>query len=467
MIRYFINKELDSKVNQWAIEFLLQSAGFKAVKTNDLTTDINIYYGNDETEYKNAEKALIIKNNPNIDLQAIEIDVSLLTKKNEIDFDIISATKLFLTDAIQGNLVSTNFDIHCRLKFNSSFQNKKGIGNTPIVNYYVMLLSNCIEKKFNINPITRLPKNYKSVLILSHDVDEPMRYAIIKNFSERLKSISLKHKVKYCWLSFRKKARSIFFNGRNSYLNFQKIIETEGQYGFNSTFFFTSKTKFDKESHFNYDNSYDISWKEFENIFKNLNEKGFEIGLHSTYNSQKETAFFKSEKERLEKFSKRNVIGNRQHFWNLGSKPEQTLLKHQQAGLQYDSSIAFNDSTGFRNSVALPYYPFNSENNEALKTLQIPNFIMDTNLIKDSVNEDQILKKAIQLIENLEKSKGVASINWHVRMAYPNDPKIAIYGKTYLNILNYLSEKEAIWVTSFENYMKWHKQREKQIYDLS
>ena len=89
--------------------------------------------------------------------------------------------------------------------------------------------------------------------------------------------------------------------------------------------------------------------------------------------------------------------------------------------------------------------------------LLIDDLIKKGNFLDEyEVNEDQILETAIQLIESLENSKGVASINWHVRMAYPNDPKLAIYGKIYLNILNYLSEKEAIWVTSFENYMKWH-----------
>lgn len=460
MIRYFINKEIDSKVNQWAIEFLLSSAGFKSVKTNILKTDVNLYYGNDDKELEIATKALIIKNETKIIFQEKNIDLSVLINENKIDFDIISATKLFLTDEIHANLESTVFDIHHRLKFNSSFQHKKGIGNTPIVNYYVRLLSNCIEKKFNLNPTPLLPKNYKSVLILSHDVDEPFRYAIIKNFTKRFQSISLKNKIKYCWLSIRKKLRSIIFNGHESYLNFEKIMETEGQYGFNSTFFFSSKTKFDKSSHFKHDNSYDISWKEFEIIFDKINKRGFEIGLHSSYNSQIETTFFKLEKERLENFSKRNILGNRHHFWNLGSKPENTLLKHQQVGLQYDSSIAFNDSPGFRNNVALPYYPFNSQKNEPITTLQIPNFIMDTNLIKESINEEAILENAIKLIENLEKSKGVASINWHVRMAFPNDPKLAIYGKIYIEILNYLSKKEDIWVTSFENYYNWFKKRE-------
>ena len=137
---------------------------------------------------------------------------------------------------------------------------------------------------------------------------------------------------------------------------------------------------------------------------------------------------------------------------------------HQEAGLKYDSSLAFNDSPGFRNNVALPYYPFNKLDNNPIKTLQIPNFIMDTNLISNNtILEENILEKAVFLIEKIEESKGVASLNWHVRMAYPNDPKLAIYGSTYIAILKHLSSKKDIWVTSFENYYKWYCERENSI----
>ncbi len=463
MIKYFINKEIDSKVNQWTIEFLIFTAGFKAIKVNELKPDVNFYYGNDNSEIEIVKEAMIINYQKNIS-EKLNIDTQNLFKKNKIDFDIINSTRLFLNDEIHDNLAISDFDIHNRLKFNSSFQNKNRIGSTPIVNYYVILLTKCIESKLNLKPFPLYPKKYKSVIILSHDVDEPLRYAIIKDFKSRFSNLESTNKIKYCWLSLRKKLRSIILKGEDTYLNFEQIIKEEMKYGFNSTFFFTSKSKFNKKSDFDYDNSYDVSWDEFQNIFTLINKEGFEVGLHSSYNSRLELSNFISEKNRLEKYAKRKILGNRQHFWNLGPQTKNTLKMHQEAGLKYDSSIAFNDSTGFRNNVALPYYPFNNKDNTPIKTLQIPNFIMDTNLIStNTINEENILEKAIHLIENLEKSKGVASLNWHVRMAYPNDPKLAIYGNKYIAILKHLSSKKDIWVTNFENYYKWYCERKNSI----
>ncbi len=463
MIKYFINKEIDSKVNQWTIEFLIFTAGFKAIKVNELKPDVNFYYGNDNSEIEIIKEALIINYQKNIS-EKLNIDTQNLFKKNKIDFDIISSTRLFLNDEIHNNLAISDFDIHNRLKFKSSFQNKNRIGSTPIVNYYVILLTKCIEYKLNLKPFPLYPKKYKSVIILSHDVDEPFRYAIIKDFKNRFSNLESKNKIKYCWLSIRKKLRSIILKGEDTYLNFEQIIKEEMKYGFNSTFFFTSKSKFDEKSNFDYDNSYDVSWDEFQNIFKLINKEGFEVSLHSSYNSRLELSNFISEKNRLEKYAKRKILGNRQHFWNLGHQTKNTLKMHQEAGLKYDSSLAFNDSPGFRNNVALPYYPFNKLDNNPIKTLQIPNFIMDTNLISNNtILEENILEKAVFLIEKIEESKGVASLNWHVRMAYPNDPKLAIYGSTYIAILKHLSSKKDIWVTSFENYYKWYCERENSI----
>ena len=88
--------------------------------------------------------------------------------------------------------------------------------------------------------------------------------------------------------------------------------------------------------------------------------------------------------------------------------------------------------------------------------------MMDTNIVKPD-NIQASLKEAITYIEELRNNQGVAAINWHSRMAYPNDKKLAIYGEVYIELLDYLAQQEDIWVTNFENYYNWHKKREKRI----
>ena len=72
----------------------------------------------------------------------------------------------------------SHYDQHHRLKSASSIYFKNKSLQKPIVNAYVQLLKKNIQEKFNLIPIPLYPKNYKSVVILSHDVEEPQRYAV-------------------------------------------------------------------------------------------------------------------------------------------------------------------------------------------------------------------------------------------------------------------------------------------------
>ena len=457
MVSYFINKTIDTPINNWAIKFLVESSGYKAVKSNTITDQVKLYYGNDLVEINSLSNSIIIQQKKTSSSAIFSFNEK--SKLEELSFDIIEATILLLTDKIHCNLNKEHYDKHNRLKGACSYQFKNGSIQKPIVNYYVLLIKNSIKEKFLLTPIPFYPKDYTCVVVLSHDVDEPDRYAILKRQKEKTKHLNFENKLYYAWIYLRKYIRKIIFGGHKSYWNFEKILALESKYGFSSSFFFSAKSRFEKGSNFKLDNSYDIDHQEFQKLFSSLNAKGFEIGLHSSYNANTTISFFEDEKNRLEKIAKRQIIGNRHHFWNLGKNEDQTLLAHHKSGFKYDSSIAFNDCPGFRRSTALPFYPYNSENNITLSTLQIPNFLMDTNLVNDE-DEEEIVQKAIVFINELTKAQGVASINWHVRMAYPTDKKLSLYARVYMKIIEHLSNTKNVWVTSFENYYQWQKERE-------
>ena len=75
-------------------------------------------------------------------------------------------------------LSSANYDKHHRLKSASSIYFKNKSLQKPIVNAYVQLEKNI--KKNLIIPIPPHPKIIK-VSLLSHDVDELERYAVLRN----------------------------------------------------------------------------------------------------------------------------------------------------------------------------------------------------------------------------------------------------------------------------------------------
>ena len=155
----------------------------------------------------------------------------------------------------------------------------------------------------------------------------------------------------------------------NSHWAFDEIMDIESKHGFTSTFFFAARNKLDQHANYKYDVPYNIEDVEFIRLLENMNNRKFEIGLHISYFAKKDVKYIIEEKIKLERIAGRSILGARHHFWQIGENEERTLEMHVNAGLKYDSSIAFNDTPGYRRNVALAFYPFNKETQTRVNNL--------------------------------------------------------------------------------------------------
>lgn len=129
------------------------------------------------------------------------------------------------------------------------------------------------------------------------------------------------------------------------------------------------------------DTFYDVASPSFHQLFRNLAEEGFEIGLHPSYLAYQSREKFAAEKQKLEEACGQPVIGNRHHYWHLNpANIEETMLIHEQIGLKYDTSLIHNRYLGWRRGLSQPFFPFLQAERRELKTLQIPTAWMDDQL---------------------------------------------------------------------------------------
>lgn len=121
------------------------------------------------------------------------------------------------------------------------------------------------------------PENKKFALCLTHDVDRVDKkwwhciyYFIKTGRLYQLKSILNKKRDRPYW-------------------NFEKIMEIENKYDVKSTFFFLNESKklelLSIETYKLAIGYYDINTPEIANIIQELYEKGWEIGVHGSYDS--------------------------------------------------------------------------------------------------------------------------------------------------------------------------------------
>lgn len=151
----------------------------------------------------------------------------------------------------------------------------------------------------------------------------------------------------------------------------------------------------------NYDTNYHISGGNASRAIKHILNKGFEIGLHSSYNAIIGDVDIKTEKSALEKIAG-NVNFIRQHFLRF-SVPE-IWTKSEKAGFLVDSSMIFPLIFGFRTGCCSKHRVFDVRERKMLNIYELPVSVMDTTLIHYS--DDEYLEGALSIVRTIKKHKG-------------------------------------------------------------
>ena len=260
---------------------------------------------------------------------------------------------------------------------------------------------------------------------LSHDIDRISKtYQYFTHFTRSL----IKSQFKDSFYQI----KSLFL--KNTYWNFDEIIKIENAYNVKSTFFFLNESlKFNVLDVNNWALSlgrYNIYDKKIIEIIKWLDQNGWEIGVHGSYNSFKDYDLLKNEKRILENIVGHEIIGIRQHFLNLYEK---TWDIQKRLGFKYDSSFGYTEDIGFKEGKIVPFSPFEDE------FTVYPQIIMDTPFMENN-NRWHILDEIIATsIEN----KSLLVINWHNDKF--NENEFPGFKKAYLNIIEKCISNNAIF----------------------
>jgi peptidoglycan/xylan/chitin deacetylase (PgdA/CDA1 family) len=369
-------------------------------------------------------------------------------------FDIFEAVRFWLTDEANANAPSSAYDEHERLQPAASAQEILGVREIPVVNAYFVLLRSSIESRLGIRSRRPLPEGKECVIVLSHDVENPISpFDPSQNF--RLAGVALtngkpgraaSHILQGC-----RGLRGIDGNSAQQYWQFDNITKSEDRHGFRSTFFFSSISNADGAD---LDLNYDVRAPRFRRLAEKLSSGGWEVGLHLSYNARKGAQRMKAERERLEDVTQRPVRGTRHHYWHLSRPIWQTLEDHGKAGIVYDTSIAFNEQPGYRLGIGYPFRPWDPRMQRPVSAVQIPTLFMDGAFFYHGTQSiDSVMARVAGLIDCLKSNNGVAVIDWHDYTSYPVSNQFALWGEAYIEILRLLASDHAVAVLSCEQLM--------------
>src|ERR1051325_9075833 len=95
----------------------------------------------------------------------------------------------------------------------------------------------------------------------------------------------------------------------------------------------------------------------------------------------------------------------------------QTPVALEKAGFDYDSTVGYNETIGYRAGTTQVFKPLNAN-----RLLELPLHIMDTALFYSgymNLSDDQANAAMRPLIENANRFGGVLTTNWHDRSLGP------------------------------------------------
>ncbi len=451
IIRYRI--ENCSPLKKYVFDFIFNVLGLNGKEERDGPLDL--YYGNSDP--RGARLVIRERSEDIVWNELLSGDFTLAQVQRVIPFDFISALGFFLQDLGNKNLSQDSYDEHNRLLFKKSFQYRTHIERIPIVNVYINFLGNIFTRVFDAPVVSRWPQGKTCAIGLSHDVDITGKYDLLSGalFCSRR---TLAQNFSFNIVRIRTFLGRLKDKDSDDHWLFNEIMAYEKKLGFTSTFFFAVKNFFDKLAS-DYDVFYDIYSRRFRDLFANISRHGFEIGLHASYMAYRNVKNFIEEKKILSDLAGCTINGLRHHYWHIGDNPDQSLLFHERAGFQYDSSIAFEDHLGFRRNVALPYYPWTNAMNRSLGVLQLPVFCMDGNLFYETADFNCAFEQVKEYIRTIKACAGLGVLNWHSHTSYPRNNSYQQWAQLYLKILDYLGADSSIWVTNLGNIYSWSAKR--------
>jgi len=301
-----------------------------------------------------------------------------------------------------------------RYPSSASLAVREGFIERPIVNEYLEILWGCLRI---LQPaLSRVRRDYE--VVMSHDVDR-MYDTVGASWSTVARNVFGDLFRRRDWYLAVRRLYSRSLSRRGVYEHepcntFDYIMDIGEQFNIRSAFFFLVYQGTDGR-----DGDYSIDTPWVRKLLRNIHARGHELGLHASYGSYNDPAQIAREMSKLQEVAveeniAREAWGGRQHYlrWSVCT----TWQGWEDAGLAYDSTLAFPEVCGFRAGTCFEYPAFNLRLREALGLRERPLVVMETSLFSQkymNLSAMDATEKIIELSATCKKFGGCFTLLWH------------------------------------------------------
>jgi peptidoglycan/xylan/chitin deacetylase (PgdA/CDA1 family) len=214
-------------------------------------------------------------------------------------------------------------------------------------------------------------------------------------------------------------------------------MDIEKKLGLTSTFFFLNETyPFNPLKISSWRLSlgyYDLFEPNLQTVIKELDNQGWEVGLHGSYLSFKNLDLLKKEKYDLEGIIGHGILGVRQHYLKLD---QHTWERQAEAGFLYDASFGYTNDIGFKEDRFHPFNPIPKR-----RFYVVPLALMDACVMR----KKNPLEQAINIVRLAEEKCACLVLCWHQRVF--NEKEFPGYMDMYLRLIEECRLRKAHFTT--------------------
>jgi hypothetical protein len=309
-------------------------------------------------------------------------------------------------------MILTERDPYGRIASSRTTAGRNGFVMRPLVNEYLELMWKLLSRRFP--GLNRKDRDYR--FFLSFDVDQPFAGAyrpvlsvarsLVSDFRKRRPVGMLADRAR-AWLT-----SDVRTDPCNT---FEWLMDAVERHQVQSAFYFIADHTGGR-----IDGDYSLDDPAIQTLMSRIDQRGHEIGLHTSFHTYNDSGQTLHEADRLRKAChslgiEQKIHGGRQHW--LRWEPSVTWQNWEDAGMEYDSSVCFYDSVGFRASTCYEYPAYNLLTRKRLSLRERPLIAMDATLYDDMDVRENESKKGAALILPLHDLcrfyRGDFTFLWH------------------------------------------------------
>lgn len=291
-------------------------------------------------------------------------------------------------------------DVHGRFPASQSIAFREGFLDLPLVDLWALELKKIMLTYY---PTIKLPEHqYK--FRPSYDID--YAYAFRYKSSWRQIGAFLRSIAKADGEDLKLRWNTFLGRRVDPFYTFDYMLELDEKFGLDPIYFLHIGDNGP------YDKNIQYQSKGYTEMLKMLLAANVPIGIHPSYESNKDVQKVKEEIKRLYTYTQKPIEKSRQHYLMLKQpKTYQNLIK---LGIKEDYSMGYASQNGFRASIARSFKWYDLENEQATDLTIHPFQLMDVTFKSyKKIAKNEVLNAAKTIINNTKKVKGQLVSIWH------------------------------------------------------